>query len=153
MKDHWHEQIQRYVNGQSSEEEATALHEALAEDAELRALYLDYINLDVALGAAAAVAAAVTEIEAGQAGSRARPFPLLSSHPWRWIAATAACAVLVVLLMPPGHRDSSRRRPDFAVTISSAQRAIARLSYEPGTSIPTWMSPTASLLDQPRFPQ
>lgn len=151
MNDHWHEQIQRYVSGQSSEEEASALHEALAEDAELRALYLDYINLDVALGAAAA--AAITEIAAGPAGSRARPFPLFSSHPWRWIAATAACAVLVVLRMPPGHRDASRPRPDFAVTMSSAQRAVARLSYEPETPLPTWMSPTASFLDQPRFPQ
>ena len=152
MTNHWHEQIQRYVNGQSSAEEAAALHEALNEDAELRALYLDYMNLDVALGAAAE-AATITEIEVGQADSFSRPFARLSSHPWRWVAAAAACAVLVMLVMLPRHRDSSRLRPDFAITISSAQSAIARLSYEPDTSLPTWMSPTASLLDQPRLPQ
>ncbi|MBI4658376.1 MAG: hypothetical protein HY735_05955 [Verrucomicrobia bacterium] len=152
MKNHWHERIQRYVNGQSSAEEATALHEALNAEAELRALYLDYMNLDVALGAAAE-AATITEIEVGQANSFPRPFALLSSHPWRWVAAAAACAVLVMLAMLPRHRDSSRLRPDFAVIISSAQSAIARLSYEPDTLLPTWMSPTASMLDQPRLPQ
>ena len=53
MKSHWHEQIQRYVNGLASPAEAAALQAALNQDAELRALYLDYMNLDVALSAAA----------------------------------------------------------------------------------------------------
>ena len=53
MKRYWHEQIQRYVAGESTQEETIALQQALKDDAELRALYLDYLNLDVALGAAA----------------------------------------------------------------------------------------------------
>jgi len=86
MTNHWHEQIQRYVNGQSSAEEAAALHEALNEDAELRALYLDYMNLDAALAAAAGAAPSV-ELEPGGLDasplSPAQPSP----HYWRWFAA------------------------------------------------------------------
>jgi hypothetical protein len=152
MKNHWHEQIQRHMNGQSSGEETAALHEALNEEAELRALYLDYANLDVALGEAAE-AATITEIEVVQADSLSQPFARLFSRPWRWVAAAAACVVLAMLVMPPRHRDPPRPLSDFAATISSAQSAIARLSFEPDTSLPTWMSPTASLLDQPRLPQ
>jgi anti-sigma-K factor RskA len=152
MKDHWHEQVQRYVNGESSEEEAAALEAAMNEDAELRALYLDYMNLDVALGAVAEMTAI-----AGNGTDRMAAFPQpaarLSLHYWRWLAATAACAALAVLALHPRHRDALRERPDLVATISSTQNAIARLSVEPPASLPAWMSPTASMLDQPRIPQ
>src|SRR5882757_4174852 len=117
MNDQWHERIQRYVDGQSSAEEAAALEAALNEDAELRALYLDYMNLDVALGAAAEMAT-IVENEA----DKTTAFPAqLSPHYWRWLAATAACAALAVLAMLPKHRNSSRAQPDLAATISSTQ--------------------------------
>ena len=153
MKDHWHEQIQRTVNGQSSAEEIAALREALNADAELRAWYLDYMNLDAALGAAAD-AAVIAENATGSSETARFPRPRarLSPHFWRWLAATAACAALVVLALFPSHRDASRARPDFAAAISSTQSAIARLSVEPASVLPAWISPTASLLDQPGFP-
>lgn len=149
MKSHWHEQIQLYASGQSSADESAALEASLSEDAQLRALYLDYMNLDVALGAAAAI------IENGisRTATFPRPPARLSPHYWRWLAATAACAALLVFAMLPRHRGPSPSRPDVAVTISSAQSAIARLSYEPPSTLPAWMSPTASMLDQPRLPQ
>ena len=152
MKNHWHEQIQRHLNGQSSTEEAAALHEALNEDAELRALYLDYMNLDVALGAAAEMA---TIVENGTDRTTTFPQPpaRLSPHYWRWLAAAAACAALVVFAMLPKHRDASRARPDIAAIIASTQSHIARLSIEPPTLFPAWASPTASLLDPPRIPE
>jgi len=151
MTNRWHEQIQRYVNGQSSAEEAAALHEALNEDAELRALYLDYMNLDVALGAAAE-AATITEIEVGQADSFSRPFARLSSHPWRWVAAAAACAVLVMLVMLPRHRDSSRLATGFRghyFFITERHRpAVLRAGH-----IASKMDIAHGLLlDQPRLP-
>ena len=151
MKNHWHEQIQRYVNGQAGTEEAAALQAALNEDADLRALYLDYMNLDVALGAAAE-AATVTESEIG--GMPARPCSLARSSPhyWRWLAA-GACAAFVVFALLPGHRIPSRTPPDVAAACTSVQEAIARLSIEPPSSFPAWVSPTASMLDQPRIPK
>jgi hypothetical protein len=148
MKRYWHEQIQRYVAGESTQEETISLQQALKDDAELRALYLDYLNLDVALGAAAEEAT-MTGNEIARMATYPGPFASSKSHCWRWIAAAGACAALVVLTNFPRHRDSSRARYDFGATISSTQNAIARLSFEPTSSFPGWMSPTASMLEPP----
>lgn len=145
MNAHWHEQIQRCVAGDAEPKEIAALQQALKKDAELRAFYLDYLNLDMALGAAAE-AATITE-------NRLNNTTAVSPHHWRWLAATAACAALVALALLPAHRDSSQTQPDIADTISSTQGAIARLSIEPPSLFPAWSSPTASLLDLPRIPQ
>ena len=84
------------LNGQASAEEAAALQAALNEDAELRALYLDYMNLDVALGAAAE-AATITENGMGGIATFPRSPAQSSPHYWRWLAAAAAaCAALVM---------------------------------------------------------
>ena len=56
MNTDWHDIIQRYIAGTLADEESAALQDALKADAELRALYLDYMNLDVALEAAAGAA-------------------------------------------------------------------------------------------------
>jgi hypothetical protein len=151
MKNHWHEQIQRYVNGQAGAQEAAALQAALNADAELRALYLDYMNLDVALGAAAAT----TITEDGLGGITTFPgSPAQSSpHYGRWLAAAAACAALLVFAMVSRHRNPSQTRPDLAAACSSAQEAIAGLSVELPASFPAWASPTDSMLDQPRIPK
>jgi anti-sigma factor RsiW len=82
MKNHWHEDIQQYLNGQANAEEASALQAALGEDAELRALYLDYINLDVAL-AAAAEAATITENGMDGIAPVPRSAAKTSPHYWR----------------------------------------------------------------------
>jgi len=152
MNDPWHEPIQRYVNGQAGADEAAALQAALNQDAELRALYLDYMNLDVALGAAAQ-AASIAENEIGGIttfpGAPARSAP----HYGRWLVACAACVAVLAYAMAPRRSNSSRTRPDVATVCSSAQEAIARISVEPTTSFPAWESPTASMLDQPQFPK
>lgn len=152
MNAHWHEQIQRCLSGDATPEEIVPLQQALKDDAALRALYLDYMNLDVALGAAAE-AAAFTENDAGRIASFPRPDAQPSPHYWRWVASTAACAALTVVALLSRPRTSSRAGWDIAATISSTQSAIARLSVEPPSSFPAWVSPTASLLDQPRIPQ
>ncbi len=151
MKNLWHEQIQRYLNGQTSAAEAAALQAALNQDAELRALYLDYINLDVALGAAAEAATIPEDAIGGITkfpGLPAQSAPQYGS----WLAA-AACAVVLLFVVAHRNRNLSPSRPDVAGACSSAQEAIARLSVEPLSLFPTWASPTASLLDQPRTPK
>lgn len=150
MKRHWHEQIQRYVAGSSTEEETVALQQALNDDGELRALYLDYLNLDVALGAASEAA-----MMTGNVTGRISTFPGLYEpvppHHRRWLAAAAACAALLMLVVFSMHRGSSRAVPDFASTISSTQDAIAQLSLEQASSIPAWISPTDSMLEPPEI--
>jgi len=151
MKLTWHEQIQRYVAGESTQEETIALQQALKDDAELRALYLDYLNLDVALGAAAE-AATMTGNENARMAIIPGPSAWWILHSWRWIAAAGACAALVVLTIFPRQHDTSWARPeppDLGATLSSTQNAIARLSLEPVSSFPGWMSPTASMLRLP----
>ena len=150
MKLTWHEQIQRYVAGESTQDQTIALQQALKNDAELRALYLDYLNLDVALSAAAE-AATMTGNENAWMAINPGPSSWSILHYWRWIAAVGACAVLVVLMIFPRNHDSSRARHDFDATISSTQNAIARLSFEPASSLPGWMSPTASMLQPPEI--
>jgi hypothetical protein len=65
----------------------------------------------------------------------------------------AGAALLLVIVGIFTRRESSRVQPDVAAAIASTQNTIGRLSIEPASSLPSWMSPTASLLDQPRFHQ
>ena len=147
MKNHWHEQIQRYVDGQASAEEVAALQAALNENAELRALYLDYMNLDVALGAAAEAA---TIAENGIARITTCPrYPLIRHRTTGVGLRRRRVLALVIDRMLSRHRNPSPTRPDIAAVCSSTQEAIARLSVEPPSSFPAWASPTASMLDQP----
>lgn len=88
MNHDWHDLIQRYIAGTLSDDEALALQNALKSDEDLRALYLDYMNLDVALGSHAESRAAVNEILASpMAGETSRPARWLS---WRPLTAAAA---------------------------------------------------------------
>jgi WD40 repeat protein len=93
MNARWHEQMQRFVDGQLSGEECAALEKALTEDAELRAWYVDYMNLDVALAAAADAAAMTRTILPFE---ERRP-PSRLTKVWRWpLVAGAAAAVLML---------------------------------------------------------
>ena len=151
MKAHWHKTIQQYLDGQSSAEEVAALSNDLNEDAELRAVYLDYMNLDMALGAMAD-ALPVEENGSNRMTSlheaRAGAWP----HLWRWAAAAAAIAALVVFAMLPRVPKPLRIGPDGAAAITSSQNAIARLAFDTTSALPAWMSPTASLLESPTIP-
>ncbi|MEQ2006911.1 MAG: LamG-like jellyroll fold domain-containing protein [Limisphaerales bacterium] len=100
MKTNWHECIQRYVNGLATPDDAAALQEALKEDAELRALYLDYMNLDVALGAAAEAAAMTGNLPARAQASQTAAWKSnwLRWLSWRPLTAAAAIVLAVGLL-------------------------------------------------------
>jgi len=86
MKSHWHETIQQYVDGQSSAEETVALFNGLNEDADLRALYLDYMNLDMALGAMADAVA----VEENGSNRMTSLHEASVGALWRWAAAATA---------------------------------------------------------------
>ncbi len=53
MKPDWNRLIHRYIDGLATPDEASALEARLLEDPDLRAVYLDCMNLDVALAAVA----------------------------------------------------------------------------------------------------
>lgn len=95
MNAKWHDIIQRWMAGKAAEAEAAELQETLKTDGELRALYLDYANLDAALETAANEAlirrASVGEfpenVNEGQASKGGRSW---------WIPAAAATAIAVI---------------------------------------------------------
>ena len=146
MNENWHEQIQRFLDGQASVEESAALQEALIEDAELRAVYLDYVNLDVALEAAAGRSIAA-DVNSAEFVIVPRNHSAGLSPAWRWLAAAAACAALIGFVFLSGQRSSTPAHPEIAAAFDSTRAAIARLSVEPTASSSWWSSPTASLLN------
>jgi anti-sigma factor RsiW len=152
MKPHWHETIQQYVDGQSSVEDAATLRKGLSEDAELRALYLDYMNLDVAL-AAMADGTVVEENGSNRITSLDEARTETPRQYWRWAAAAAALAAMVVIAVLPKAPKPLGTSQDVTAAITSSQGAIAQLSFDITSALPAWMSPTASLLEPTKVPQ
>ena len=136
MKTDWHELIQRYLADLTTAEETDTLQAALKTDANLRALYLDYMNLDVALGALAEA----EKIAMPQAQRHAR------WHAWLPLAAAAGVALLLsgALFFS---RKPSVARLDLTATFASTEQAIAHLPTPSLEPLPEWMSPTATMLD------
>lgn len=92
MNKDWHDVIQQYIAGTLPDDEALTLQNALKSDAELRVIYLDYINLDVALGTHAESRAAVIEVlSSPMAGETSRSIRWLT---WRPLTAAAAAGIL-----------------------------------------------------------
>ena len=87
MNHDWHDLVQRYIAGTLTDDEALALQNALKCDKDLRALYLDYMNLDVALGSHADSRTAVNEMLASPSTPPSSPVRWLS---WRPLTAAAA---------------------------------------------------------------
>lgn len=144
MTNQSHDLIQRYVDGQATVEETATVQAEMKHDANLRELYLDYVNLDVAL-AAAAEAAAIPKSGVGDMAAVA-PMPGRKLPRYgRWFAGAAACASLILCAVLSRILDRPQSRPDVDAACCSTQAAIASLSAEP-PSFPAWMSPTAPLL-------
>ena len=103
MNHDWHDLIQGYIAGTLTDDEALALQTALKSDKDLRALYLDYMNLDVALGSHTESRAAVNEMLASPiVGQKNRPTRWLS---WRPLAAAAAFVFSAALLWQMSDRE------------------------------------------------
>lgn len=99
MTTNWHDHIQRYISGTITEAETKALERQLKTDAALRDWYLDALNLDSALEAAAESAQRALSLPVPFSQ---RVLTLASSHRFRWLSwrplsAAAAAAAAVVL--------------------------------------------------------
>jgi hypothetical protein len=93
MKPDWHQLIQNHLAGLASEEESAELETALNEDAKLRALYLDYANLDMSLEASAQAATALQEAQALPSPARKRDL----NPVWLSLRPLTAAAVGILL--------------------------------------------------------
>ena len=97
MNDKWHEEIQRCMTGDAAPEEIVALQEALKADAELRSLYLDYLNLDLALETAAAADAMAKSVAAFQE-RKAVKLSVWAKFSLSAVPLGAAAAVAIIFL-------------------------------------------------------
>jgi len=86
----WHDLIQRRLSGTLTEDETSALQQALASDDTLRRIYLDYVNLDVALAAKAEGEIATRELITASASC-----PVSRWRPWHRFAAAAVAGLLL----------------------------------------------------------
>ena len=129
-----HDLIQRCIAGAASEEETAELQQALKNDAEFRALYLDYINLDLALEAKAE---AIEELPKVVSVSDFNERPPNRRIKWRPLAIAAALAALLVLstnLLVPSRGEpvarikTARKTSDFSVGQLLRQDQILKLS-------------------------
>jgi ferric-dicitrate binding protein FerR (iron transport regulator) len=98
MRPDWQDHIQRYADGRASPDEVAALQNALKEDSELRAQFLDYVNLDESL---AAVAAARVELSRVEIDFRPKGVHFFI-WPLRGIGRPILAAALAVLMVALG---------------------------------------------------
>jgi len=91
MNTDWHDLIQRYMAGLTTDSEFARLQEELKRDDGLARLYLRYMNLDIQLEARAATRVAVSEVLAQRMPTDA---PQSRSVAWKFLAAAAVVALL-----------------------------------------------------------
>ena len=89
----WNQLIQKHLAGMASEEETARLEHTLESDPDLRRLYLDYSNLDMALEASAEAAKALQE---AQVLPKAAPNGNFSSLWFSWRPLSSAVAGIVL---------------------------------------------------------
>jgi hypothetical protein len=89
MNPDWHDLIQRYMVGLTSEAETSALQDLLKQDDNAARLYLRYANLDLVLQSKASSMEAAREPLASPITSRSPRWP-------SWLPLTAAAAGLVI---------------------------------------------------------
>ena len=91
MNADWHDLIQRYIAGITTDEESALLQDSLKRDDAVARLYLRYMNLEVALEAHAGSQAAVTEMLVSSTRSEAKQWTDMFS----WHPLTAAAVVVL----------------------------------------------------------
>jgi len=133
MNHDWHDLIQRYIAGTLPDDEALALQNALKSDKDLRALYLDYMNLDVALGSQAESRAAVKEILASpMARETSRPG---RRYPWLPLTAAAAIVLLAFIVWPRAAVDEEAISNGVAMVSDTLDAAFAEAAVRSGDTI------------------
>jgi len=96
MTTNWHDLIQRYISGTITEAETEALEQQLKTDPALRDWYLDALNLDSALEAAAESAQTALSLPVPLSQRALTPVGATSTRWFTWRPLTAAAAGLVI---------------------------------------------------------
>jgi len=125
--------IQRYADGIASAEEVARLQAALREEAALRKVFLDYVQIDSGLAALAALAAARGTLDVPDA---ARSASALRRGPRSWFRARAAIlGATVAIALAAGVALSGWMRDRGRVAVEIVQSEEARW-VAPGASLP-----------------
>lgn len=90
----WEALVQRYIDGSIQADELAVLNARLANDADARRVFCEWLNLDSAM---AALAADHVDVLAEPASESLRVIPMMGPAPrlWQWMAA-AACLIFIV---------------------------------------------------------
>ena len=97
----WHDLIQKHLAGIATPEEAAKLEQSLESDADLRSLYLDYANLDMALSDSAEAATALREAQVIPTKSASRNLTPV------WLSLTVVAAALAIAAIGWFHETSN----------------------------------------------
>lgn len=145
MNTDWHDLIQRYIAGLTTEAEATLLQTTLKQDDEVARLYLRYMNLDVALESHAGSQAAVSEMLVA--------LPRVESKRWlSWRPLTAAaagivfgifCTSMVFGLVTQRHLEKRTPLVVMQPSFEDAQMPLAK-GFPPGPSL--WTGDVAKVV-------
>lgn len=163
MNTDWHDLIQRYIAGLTTDEESALLQDSLKRDDAVARLYLRYMNLDVALEAHAGSQAAVTEMLVSPHRSEAKRWT--GWLQWRPLAAAAALLILAaagVWLMFGSSRETVRSfatlmattnarwsDPNVELALSSGERVTSALRLESGLAEFQMLDGATVVLDGP----
>lgn len=138
MNGKWHDLIQRWLAGTSTEAEAAELQQALKTDNELRALYLDYANLDAALEIAAKVAS-MGRAPVAEFPGRAKARNATRTRSW-WIPAAAAAAIAAIASWFLLVTQDSTKPANLAVLTRQLGAVWAEAAPQPGQPLPSrWL--------------
>jgi hypothetical protein len=136
MNTRWHDLIQRYISGNITDAEARVLEQQLKLDPELRDWYLDALNLDSALEAAAESAQAVLSLPMPISQRALMNAAASPAKPWRMFLPSAAAAAALVfcgaLLWQVWGRDAKIAE---LVDVQRARWDGSTLSTEPGSRL------------------
>lgn len=134
MTTNWHDLIQRYISGTITASETEALEQQLKTDAALRDWYLDALNLDSALEAAAESAQTALSLPVPFSQRALTPASATSTRWQGWRPLTAAAAGLVIGLFSAslvfgfaGSFSEGMTRSNIAVADADFERAEMKL--------------------------
>jgi ferric-dicitrate binding protein FerR (iron transport regulator) len=127
--------------GGGTEREVAELRDLLHNDPEALDAYLRFTDLHVTLATGAEPAATGSLVAADFTAAR----PRLKG----WLVYAVACAALVLIGVFVSRHKTQQPEPDLSATIASTEKAIAQMPTPSFSPLPSWMSPTASMLDQP----
>ena len=127
MTTNWHDLIQRYISGTITEAETEALEQQLKTDPALRDWYLDALNLDSALEAAAESAQTALSLPVPLSQRALTPAGATSTRWQGWRPLTAGAAGLVIGVFSASLVYGMRAVPDV---VKHERVTIAEGSFE-----------------------